>query len=210
MIFSHLFFLALIVASPSNGAAKTNTAPPIPTAMVAEAILSDLVYSTPHLEIDLDEATPSAAIENLVRAKLLRVTGKTDGYAMLPQGRLILMLTAKGEKTALERGWAYGGGVLQIPTGRLSWVGPSYSIQQDKKRTYLTYLWRFEGNANLTYLLRLGAPSTWPASMFTSCFLGNRFGPVPPQRRTIEIYRNAFGTWSTFEIYPIKGCVTEK
>ncbi len=205
-----MFLLALIVAGPSNGTAQTSTAAPIPTAMVAEAILADLVYSTPHLAINLDQAKPSKAIENLVRAKLLRVPGKTDGSGLRPKGYLILLLTAKGETTALERGWAFGGGMLQIPTGRLSWVGPSYSIQQDKNRTYLTYFWRFEGNANLTYLLRLGAPSTWPASMFMSCILDNRFRPVPPQRRKIEIYRNDFGTWSTFEIYPIKGCVTKK
>lgn len=212
MILSHLFLLILIAASPSNGATPANTArPPIPRAMIMRAIRSDLVYNAPHLEIDLDAATPSPAIANFVRAKLLRVTGKSDGYRLEPKGRLVLMLTAKGERIALRRGWAFGGGLLQIPTGRLSYVDGSYSVQRKESRAYITYLWRFEGNGNLAYLLRLGAPSTWPASMLTSCLRRGGLKHGPPQSRKIEIGRSSPGNWSRFpEIAGIQGCPAGK
>lgn len=63
--------------------------------MITRAIQADLTYNAPHLEIDLDAAKPSPAIDNLVRAKILRVTGKTDGNGLRPKGRLVLMLTAR-------------------------------------------------------------------------------------------------------------------
>lgn len=211
MFLPHLFFVALAAITPAGSAALENDAAlPIPVAMIAHAIRSDLVYNAPHLEIDLDGAKPSTAIDNLVRAKLLRVTGKTAGYGLGPKGLLVLMLTSRGERVALQRGWAFGGGVLQIPTGRLTWDARPYVVQRGKNNTYVTYFWSLERNDNLTYLLRLGAPSTWPKSMFRSCIPGNRSKYGPPQRRKVWIYRNNRGNWSSFEIYPISDCVTEK
>lgn len=218
MILSRLFLLVLIAATPSNGAAPTNTAPsPIPREKIASAILSDLVYSTPHLDIFLDEARPSAAIDNLVRAKILRVIGKTAGSNVVPKGLLVLMLTARGERIALNRGWAFGSAVLQIPTGRLSYVAGSYSVQREKDDSasaYVTYFWRFKGNSNLAYLLRLGTLSTWPRSMFTSCILDG-LRHAPPQSRKILIVRSSLGVWSPFAegargFVAIHGCVTGK
>lgn len=208
VIVSHLLFLLLLsAATPSNGAAPASAAAtPIPETMIMRAISSDLAYNTPHLEIDLDAAKPSAAIDNLLRAKILRLTGKTDGHGLEPKGRLILMLTTRGEEIALRRGWAFGGGLLQIPTGRLSFVAGSYSVQRKNNTAYVTYSWRFEGNGNLAYLLRLGAPSTWPTSMLTSCIARDGSWNRPAQRRELAIVGDSLGIWSPFERAVISGC----
>lgn len=201
-----LSLVVLIAATPLSSAS------PIPTVMITRAIQADLTYNAPHLEIDLDAAKPSPAIDNLVRAKILRVTGKTDGNGLRPKGRLVLMLTAGGERIALSRGWAFGGGLLQIPTGRLSYVAGSYSLHRESQNhtARLTYLWRFERNDNLAYLLRLGAPSTWPKSMFPSCMPGWTSRPRLVRTREIYIVRDSLGNWSLFETAVIHGCASEK
>ena len=212
MILLRLFLLVFITATPSNGAAPINTlASPIPRASIDGAIRSDLVQNAPHLDVFLDESRPSAAINNLVRAKILRVIGKTAGSNVVPKGLLILMLTARGERIALNRGWVFGDGILQIPTGRLSYVAGSYSVQREKHVAYVTYFWRFEGNKNLAFLLRLGALSTWPRSMFPNCILGNGLRYAPPQRRKIELGWDSPGNWSLFPLTAvIRGCVSGK
>lgn len=212
MILARILLLTLLIAAtPSHGAAPTSVATsPIPEAMITRAIRSDLAYNTPHLEIDLDATKPSAAIDNLLRAKILRVTGKTDGHGLEPKGRLILMLTTAGEGIALRRGWAFGGGLLQIPTGRLSYVPGSYSVQRKNDTAYVTYFWRFEGNSNLAYLLRLGAPSTWPRTMLTGCIVRDGSRNQLPQRREIAIVKDYLGIWGLLERAVINGCTIGK
>jgi hypothetical protein len=104
MMLCRLLSLVLIATATLGDALRGDSAgvgapAPVTEAMVMRAILSDLAFNAPYLEIDLDAANASPAIDNLVRAKILRIVGKSDGQGLEPRGRLVLMLTVAGERT---------------------------------------------------------------------------------------------------------------
>lgn len=182
--------------------------PAITEHMIVRAIASDLVYNSPQLSIELTGAKPSSAVDNLLRAGLVRVLGTTRNGGLRPAGRLILKLTASGQQVAAKRGWAVGGGMITIPTGRLVYVRNSYKMEQKGKTASVTFEWRYEANSNMRYLLHLGAPSSWPKTMYPDCLSTLGVAPAKAVSRTITIVTDGSGNWSNLEqaVYPIAGC----
>lgn len=200
--------IGLVAFQVAMAAYADEATPPLTEEAIVHAIASDLAYNAPHLTIELDEAKPIPAIDSLVHAGVLRILGTTAAGPNHCAGMKILLLTDQGQKIAQERGWSVAGGELNIPTGRLVYVPRSYTIVQSGRTTDVTYAWRYEGNDNLSYLLRLGPPTSWPKSMYPTCFdaAGN------PTSRTVErkivVTPDGFGSWSNLEqaIYPVDGC----
>lgn len=148
--------LAISVVAPS---AEGNT---IPEPDIMPAILRDLTYNAPHLSIYLDGDLPNPAISNLERAGILKLVGKTSGNALVP-GRLVLLLTERGQRIALSRGWSMARGELGISTGRRAYVRGSYAVRSSNaKEIVVSYSWRYEPNENARYLLSIAPAGTWP------------------------------------------------
>lgn len=158
--------------------------PPITDSIVMQSILEDLSYNAPHLTVYLGE-TRGPGVENLVNAGILQVTDNA------------LVATEFGQEKASSEGWVVTDELLEVTTGRLSYVPKSYHIQQGDRKAAITYKWKYEPNLDLVDLLKLGPLSSWPASIFPNCLTstGEVTNRVPT--RTIHLYLDFENQWES-------------
>ena len=161
---------AALCFSRSSSANAAIVVPAISTRSAREAVLEDLAYNAPTITIDLNDARRSPAVSNLERAHILRVIAKVPADPHKAGERFILTLTNHGQRVVESEGWVVEFGELQIATGRLAYVPKSLKIRrQSTGGVKIAYEWQYRPNYNVSYLLRLGPLSTWPASMYPTC-----------------------------------------
>lgn len=122
-------------------------------------IRANLSYHAPSVTIWLDKGTPSAEVTDLVHAGILKVRYHTVSYC---QPRLALLMTEKGQRIAGSHGWSFDDEFLTIPVGRYVFVKSSSFLRRWSSDSYtLRFRYRYDGNFNVPYLLKMGKASDW-------------------------------------------------
>ena len=181
-----LFAVLLLLQFAPTGARAAR--PTITKQKIMNAILYDLAYHAPVIIIDLDGDTLRSSVRNLERAGILRVIGRTSADLYGPAGRLILLLTNRGQRIAASRGWGVRSGFLEIPTGWLKYMPGSYKLHGDGSLITISYRWRYEPNSNVSYLLKLGPLSSWSRSMYPTCLSASGKALNKSDMRTILLF----------------------
>ncbi len=198
---SVVFVAAALYFLRSSSANAAIVVPSISARSAREAVLEDLAYNAPTITIDLNDAGRSPAVSNLERAHILRVIAKVPADPHKADERFILTLTNHGQRVAESEGWVVEFGYLEIATGRLAYVPKSLKInRQSADGVEISYEWQYRPNYNVSYLLRLGPLSSWPASMYPTCLTSRG------RARGTHVLRIISTIESESDNAPIRGC----
>lgn len=164
--------------------AKPSPVPPISRLIVMQSILRDLTYNAPHLTIYLRSHKRDPIVQKFITDGILGINGDA------------LAVTEWGQKKAAAEGWLMAEGMIEISTGRLSYIPGSYRIDEAGREATLTYKWRYEENAGFMQLLGIAPVSSWPASTLPKCLgrIGKHANPAVS--RTIHMWLAWNNVWN--------------
>lgn len=153
-------------STPSTNSVTPTPLPSFGPADVPAMTLANLNYNTPRVTLNLNCGLPSRETHSLERAGILQRDGTARGCG--PDGPASrYAVTERGLQIVATRGWLLGPGYLSIPAGRLVYRTNSFSVEEERSHPeWLTYSFRFEGNANYAYLVSIAPAKKWCITAF--------------------------------------------